>query len=397
MLNDVANNVTREILSAEVLRNLDKPIAEARGLPGKAFTSREFWELEKKSLFPNAWIAVAFAHQIPGKGDVLPLDVFDLPVVLVRGKDLKVRAFHNVCRHRGTKVVLSPGKGLSMMKCLYHCWLYDLEGKLRGTPRWDGTKNPRPAAINRAEHGLVPIKCAVLWDTVYINLNGNAADFAQSFDFLMKRYDGCHYEDLVPVNIAAWDLKANWKLGIEGVIEGYHEPFVHPQLPSRIGEKKHPLFEAIEAGSVFGSIIPADSEYDLKSIGSNSFPLIPGPRGGRVGLDIFVVYPTGTVVVGPDHLLSWIWTPLSVDRTRVTISLSLSKQAMGEADFERKREHLLTFYNEIMAQDGAALEAQQLARVSPVGDDILFSPFWEGRVQYFEQKVAHDLVASLSQ
>ncbi len=117
-----------EILGKEAIIKLRRPVAEARGLPGAAYTSEEFYQLEQERLFPRTWMGVAFAHEIPDPGDAIPVTVAGLPVILLRDKKGEIRAFHNVCRHRAALVLREPEKGLSNLRCPYHAWTYGLDG-----------------------------------------------------------------------------------------------------------------------------------------------------------------------------------------------------------------------------------------------------------------------------
>src|SRR5579872_223920 len=111
-----------DFLGDDAIAALRRPLAEARGLPGRTFTDPGFFRLAEEALFARSWTGVAFAQDMPEPGDALPLTYCGLPVVLVRGHDRRVRAFHNVCRHRGTKVVRAPMKGAGALRCLYHSW-----------------------------------------------------------------------------------------------------------------------------------------------------------------------------------------------------------------------------------------------------------------------------------
>lgn len=383
----------RTLLGDAVIKNLQKPVEQARGLPGIAFTDDRFFKLEQTTLFPRTWTSIGFAHHLPDIGDAIPIDVMGLPLVIVRGKDMKVRVFHNVCRHRGTKVVLEPTKGATLLKCMYHCWVYDLEGILRGTPMWDGTKNPRPNELDRSTNSLVEVRSAVLWDVIYINLDSNAPDITNYFSWLIKRYAGWDFASLVPYKTNTRYINGNWKLNLEGYIEGYHEPYVHPQLPSRVtDDHSDALFTPHVQGNVFGTSIPAEGGYEMNKIGAGKrFPPISAPSGTEPGLDIFVMFPNTSIVVAPDHILNWVWTPTGPEKTCVSVTMYLAKEAMT-TDFAEERENLFRWWDEVMEQDIAAVEAQQPARHSPVGDDIKFSAFWEGRVHYLENKVVDTML-----
>jgi choline monooxygenase len=161
-----------EILGKDAITNLQKPIETAKGLPAAAYTSQEFFDLEQERLSPRTWMGVAFAEDVASAGDAIPVTVTvtGRPLIIVRDKKGVVRAFHNVCRHRATIVLLKPEKGLSNLSCSYHAWAWDLEGNLRATPYFDGTPNSKNFSVGKEENGLVPVRCGVYGGVVFVNL-----------------------------------------------------------------------------------------------------------------------------------------------------------------------------------------------------------------------------------
>ena len=111
---------------------------ESSVLPNQAYTDPDFFRLEQERVFKNTWVFAAFAHKISNPGDLLPVQVAGQPIVLVRGDDSKIRAFHNVCRHRGAKLVDVESAGCRTIVCPNHSWSYSLSGKLLARPHFFG-------------------------------------------------------------------------------------------------------------------------------------------------------------------------------------------------------------------------------------------------------------------
>ena len=107
------------------------PIAEASGLPNGVYTSDEFFERERDTLFAATWACVGRGTDAPKPGDVCPVDLMGIPLVLVRDDDRKLRVFHNVCSHRGNRLVVEPCRVTGVIRCAYHSWTYKLDGKLK--------------------------------------------------------------------------------------------------------------------------------------------------------------------------------------------------------------------------------------------------------------------------
>src|SRR5260221_14624619 len=143
-----------------------------RFCPPAAYTDPAFFALERELVFRRHWISVAFAHEIPDPGDAMPIDAAGVPLVLLRDREGEIRAFHNVCRHRGSAILSAPVKGQPTLRCPYHGWAYGLDGRLRATPLWDGKRATPPEALDRADLALAPVRCGVWADIVFVDLSG---------------------------------------------------------------------------------------------------------------------------------------------------------------------------------------------------------------------------------
>lgn len=381
-----------DFLSAEQIAALRRPTREACGLPRRAFTDEAFFRLEEEALLPRQWMGVAYADRLPDPGDTVPATVAGLPIVLVHGDDGEIRAFHNVCRHRGTIVVEAPLKRARTLRCRYHSWTWDLAGRLRSRPLWDGRED-------EAEDCLVAVRCRTWCNIVFVTLSEKTPDFEEYFGFLWRRWEPFDFEALAPFAIRDWPVEANWKLHAQGVIEPYHEPFLHPQIVNTItdpdtGEKKfdHDTFTAQLEGNCIGVTTPgADRDYNW----SGNFPLLPGPADDHDrGQDIFLLFPNTTVAIAPDHVLTMICTPEAVGRCTVSVALFVAREAADDPALASDRESLLEDWVLVTEQDLGALALQQAGHASPVADMAKFSPFWEGTAHYFERHVVEQLDAA---
>src|SRR4051794_9426821 len=159
-----------DLLGAERIARLDDELGRARGLPGQAYINPAVWELERRTIFRQQWFAAGFASDIPDIGDFMPVTTAGWELLFVRGKDGRVRGFHNVCRHRGTKLVLKPGNG-PVIRCGWHCWTYELDGALKGTPIIGGQRINSADGIDTAELGLVPVQTEEWLDILFVRID----------------------------------------------------------------------------------------------------------------------------------------------------------------------------------------------------------------------------------
>jgi glycine betaine catabolism A len=199
------------------------------GLPGRDYHAGEVWELEKERIFFRTWIVVGRAEELPGPGDFVVRDVADEQILVVRGKDDRVRAFYNVCRHRGSLLCTeAEGTAKGAFVCPYHNWAYDLEGRLVGTP------NVRAEdGLDRDAHGLHAVGCEVWEGFVFVNLADEPGSLAEQLarepdePLAYARYG---LSELRTARRITYEVEANWKIVLDNFNECLHCPGVHPEL-----------------------------------------------------------------------------------------------------------------------------------------------------------------------
>lgn len=203
------------------------------GLPGWSYHSDALLDLEKEHLFRTHWQIVGHVSDMPDAGNYLTLDVVGERALVVRGADGVVRAFHNMCRHRGSRVVAeTQGTCRNALVCPFHGWVYNLDGTLRGAAR------PRSfPELDKVEFGLKPIEVEIWMGFVFVRFRpGPQPPVAD----LMRRHEGeiAHYGvgDMVP----AWGIwtqtsQVNWKSVRDVDNEGYHVAMAHPALQDLYG------------------------------------------------------------------------------------------------------------------------------------------------------------------
>jgi choline monooxygenase len=393
-----------DIVGAGALEKLRRPISEARGLPGAAYTSPAFFALEQRKLFPRTWMCVGFASDIPEAGDALPIEAAGLPLVAVRGADGAIRVFHNVCRHRAALIVTAPTRGLKQLACPYHAWAYDLDGALKATPYFDGTKQGERFALDKERLGLVPV-CAATWHHwIFVNLDGKAPPFAAHIEPLEELLQGAELGATRPAHREDWAWQGNWKLQNDNW-ETYHHIWVHRTIFTKLSDDLdlatgEPTAEPIPLGTVVTLKRRAGTDFYPPN---NDLPYIPIPEGKPRVRCTSVVFPNMTLTVQSDHLASVIAIPLAPDRTVSKMGYFFVGEAATAPACEGARGRVLDRWlgatrrqsdrGGIRSQDMEVWEQQQVARRSPVADDVVFSPVWEQNVHHFQRHLL-ELMAS---
>ncbi|MCO5063791.1 MAG: aromatic ring-hydroxylating dioxygenase subunit alpha [Rhizobiaceae bacterium] len=218
----------QHLLNVAVPDNWDR-----RGLPGWSYHSPAFLELEKEHLFRNHWQIACHVADVPEPGDYLTFDAVGERALVLRGKDGVVRAFHNICRHRGSRVVADEkGHCRNALVCPFHGWVYNLDGTLRGAAR------PRSFPdLDKTEFGLIPLDLEIWMGFVFIRFRrGPQPSVAELFRPIEGEISHYNIADLVPV-AEPWTqtTPVNWKSVRDVDNEGYHVAMAHPALQDLYG------------------------------------------------------------------------------------------------------------------------------------------------------------------
>ena len=188
-------------------------------LPAHYFYDDAVFQAEKHKVFFKSWHLVAHVNELSEPGSCVTHEIFDQSIVVVAGRDGVIRAFHNVCQHRGNRLVEARRGKVAMLTCAYHAWTYALDGCLRGAAQTQSIPG-----FDKSAHGLKPVQVQTFACFVFINLDPQAksiADMAPGAEAEIRRYipDLDHLTLLEEVDVP---VAANWKVIQENSIEGYH-------------------------------------------------------------------------------------------------------------------------------------------------------------------------------
>ncbi len=201
-------------------------------VPTSPYTCPEQYDREIENIFKKSWLKVAITNEIPNPGDykVKRLDFAKTSVIIIRGKDNIVRAFHNVCSHRGNKVVPDEdyeiyGKNrAAVLSCRFHGWVFDAAGKLVSVP----LEGQFPPCFEKSENGLAPIHCDVWAGFVFINLDSEKPQpLLEYLGAYADHFAGFPFEALNQGFSYHTILETNWKIGIDAFAEAYHVATLH--------------------------------------------------------------------------------------------------------------------------------------------------------------------------
>lgn len=205
------------------------PLEQAWTPPSAWYQSSAMAEFERQHVFPSSWQLVGRATQVSEPGCYLSGCFAGEPWVVVRGNDRTLRAFYNVCRHKGREVVTGEGSAQQLV-CGYHAWRYDLDGKLRSAPRMAGIQN-----FAREEMGLKPMSVSCWGPWVFIRQDGEGSSLGQDFPEVDTTIEQSGWEQLRFAGRKSWVIECNWKVYVDNYLDGgYHVPHMHPSLNAQI-------------------------------------------------------------------------------------------------------------------------------------------------------------------
>ena len=227
---------------------MNKPIEVANGLPNECYISEDYLAYEKERVFFDKWTVIGVGSSIPNPGDTITYNLLGIPLILIRDKDKEIRVFHNVCSHRGFKLIDKPCTLKNFIRCPYHSWSYDFKGNLVSTPHIGGLNTHLHKKFDKTKSHLKEVRTKIWMDIIFVNINSNEIDFDENIKPLEERWSNLiNKEDqklLVHSNDYGYfslEVNCNWKFAIENYCESYHLPTIHPALNnvSNINDHSH--------------------------------------------------------------------------------------------------------------------------------------------------------------
>ena len=362
-------------------------------VPVSTSVSPDVFEDERSKVFRRAWLNVGRVEEVAEPGDFLvkDLEVLKVSIIVVRGRDEKIRAFHNVCRHRGTRVLdaavqCGTAKGFS---CPFHGWTYDLEGKLAVRP-----DEAQFYEHDRDRYSLAPVALEVWEGFIFVSLEP-VEGLREWLGEIWGLFGG-YFERLRCFAHTGAEFKVNWKVAQDAFQEGYHVPTVHGRtLPEaitpEINQMCHPLeielfrrhrwltfgsnpmyeptpVEKILQAAVQQPIFPALPTGKLEGLP----PGINRARHPQWGFDIYVVFPT--FFLGPwanGMVLTYNFWPLDVERTRWEMNLYLPAPKNAAERLMQEKAKAMTL--SVVREDLSTLESTQAALASGAVSELTLS------------------------
>ena len=363
----------------------------------------DFFRLDMELIWYRDWLFVGHDCEVAKPGAFFTVQVGDYPVVIVRGRDGQIRAFHNSCRHRGSRVCNTERGTAARLVCPYHQWTYDLDGSLVFARQMaDG--------FCKEEFGLKPVACESVAGYIFICLAKEPADFAP-FRALMEPFFAPH--KLVDAKVAHETTiieRGNWKLVWENNRECYHCAANHPELCKTFPEaptitatnaaekdpeilahwqrcESHGLpsrFRIDDAGQYRATRVPLLRDavsYTMTGKRAVSKNLSDNVSAEKIGALLLYHYPTTWNHVLGDHAVTFRVLPISATETAVTTKWLVHKDAVEGVDYDLQ--NLIHVWTETNDEDRRIVEENAFGIKSPAYEPGPYSEMHEGGVIQF--------------
>ncbi|VEG56072.1 Rieske (2Fe-2S) domain-containing protein [Mycolicibacterium aurum] len=335
-------------------------------LSGRYYTSPEVFAAEQERIFENTWFCAVRSSDLALAGKFKKVQVGRESVLLVRGRDGLLRAFLNICRHRGAQLCTeSEGEVKRTLRCPYHSWTYALDGKLVAAPNIGTLTDDAGAAIDRYQYGLVPVALTEWLGYAWVCLSDTPPPFEDVIAEATRTLgdaDTINRYGIGGLDVGhrvVYDVAANWKLIVENFMECYHCSSIHPELVDVVPEFARGVAAQanIGRGAEFGSEV-AGFTVD----GSAGFDRLPGITHEQDRRYYAItVKPTVFVNLVPDHVIFHRMYPLAADRTVVECDWLYTGEVLGaSSDVSRSVE----LFHRVNMQDFEACERTQPAMSS---------------------------------
>ena len=385
------------IIDKKKLDVVNNSIEKAHGLPNECYTSKDYTLIERKKLFEDKWIVVGVASSIPEIGDVKPIDILGMPILILRNKQNEIKVFHNVCSHRGVKLVSKSGKINSLIRCPYHSWSYSLDGKLMATPHIGGMNKHSADGFDKSKSNLKEIRSYIWLDLIMININQNEMSFEEYIKPLSDRWEKFwpikdrelihHSNDFGYFKLNA---KCNWKFAIENYCESYHLPWVHPGLNSYSKIEDHYHIQGLPnrfAGQ--GTVV-----YNPQFKGKEKLPSFPNwPKDKENIAEYVALFPNVMLGIHKDHYYAYWIEPINHEFTLEHMELYyVGEQAAQANKFKSLRKQNHKQWEDIQREDVDIIQGMQTGRNSPSYNGGNFSPVMDNPTHHFHKWVAQNLI-----
>jgi len=338
-----------------------QPLERAETIPSAWYTDPRFHDLDREAVFAESWQNVGHIDQVKNVGDHIIDHIAGNPVIVIRGNDNELRAFYNVCRHRGGPLALKDGN-CDMIQCKYHGWTYQLDGMLRGVPHMNRTE-----LFDKKDYGLIPVTLAIWEGLLFLSLAERPRPLAEYVAGITERVGAEGLGKLRFARRVDYDVKCNWKVYVDNFLEGYHVPYVHPEL-FKLYDFQQYRTEVFDWYSLQVGPLSSNGNNNIYSAGGEAL--------------YYQIFPNFMLNILPRRLQTNQVIPLAHDRCRVVFRYFYEEIESPAA--QKLIAEDLAYSDSVQAEDIEICERVQEGLASRAYDRGRFSVPFEGGVHHFQ-------------
>ena len=324
------------------------------GIPPPCYADDDLLALEQRAVFHHGWVALGRADRWPGPGDYSALDIGGVPVIVVRNKSGELKAFANSCRHRGSQILTGDGN-CKKIKCPFHWWTYDLDGRLKVYARMENAVD-----FNPDEFGLVEFPVAIRNGFALVSFEDEPPEIDAWLADFSSYHEPWDLDQWEVTRVREFEVECNWKTFIEVFNEYYHLPMVHPDSINWL----YPEPDTADAVSgqfttQFGATQGAAAL--MENTQQHALPAAQGLQGREAkGTRYTWIYPNTTFALSQDSMWMYQAFPLSADRCSVTQTICFPAESVARTDFDDRATHYYARIDAALAEDLPFLRQQQV-------------------------------------
>jgi len=325
-------------------------------LDQRFYTDQDIYDLELRNILLKNWFVSGHVSQIPDSGDFIVSTMDKESAIIVRGSDGEVKAFANVCRHRGSLVCLQESGSVRKFECPYHGWMYDIDGNLKAA-------RAMPADFDRSRYGLKPVSVEVLAGLIFICFSDSPPSLAAARKDLAEPFALFDFDHLKLAAKKTYPIPANWKLAVENYQECYHCATAHPEYArmhtlmldpaklERIQDKMRQRFSACGIEDIYIDCVDTFAPDGEQGYGYSRTAMFEGYKTGSRdgeavapllgnlkdydhGASDFTFGPFTFLLAYSDHVVGYVFTPVDHRNCKCEVYWLVRDDAVAGKDFD---------------------------------------------------------------
>lgn len=361
--------VQADQLQGDSMERLKASLEQGQTLPAQWYTDRNIYELEQQNIFGRSWQFVGLTEDVTRPGEFFTGRAANVPIVVVRDEDNTLRAFVNVCRHRGSRLVSEERGSRKSLQCRYHAWTYGLEGQLIAAPGSNLEPN-----FHKGDYRLFPVTLDTWGPFIFVNprrqdssLRAVLGELPQLVDRTAIQLDGLKRRQR-----RTYEIAANWKVVVDNYLECYHCPVAHPGFCDLIDVDQ---YEVSEYECFSTQTAPARSRSKR-----HPYPIGKGVSDGFYAY----LWPNFTINIypGPGNVSLNLFLPAGVDRTLAVFEYCFVDEVRDE-----EVESFAAFVDQVQREDTVLCESVQMGLTSGVFDQGRLMLSKERALRHFQKLV----------